>query len=228
MVSRSTSSGTRARIASVACCSHSPASGPSGGRLRDVLERHARLEAPVHRAHRRHLGIGEDDARHRLEVRLAALAQDVGGDDLALVLPDVGQLPDAFDVTDRPEAVRRTQARIDGDALRVGADADRLQAQLPHAGPPAGGDEEAVTSQLATVVELEDVVGALAPGGGGMHAEVQLDAFLAQDVAELRPSPILRGRASEERGSVHGQGLEEIRRDWRLGIRAVRRWQIRQ
>ena len=29
MVSVSTSSGTRARIASVACCSHSPASGPS-------------------------------------------------------------------------------------------------------------------------------------------------------------------------------------------------------
>ena len=29
MVSRRTSSGTRARIASVACCSHSPASGPS-------------------------------------------------------------------------------------------------------------------------------------------------------------------------------------------------------
>ena len=29
IVSRSTSSGTRARIASVACCSHSPASGPS-------------------------------------------------------------------------------------------------------------------------------------------------------------------------------------------------------
>ena len=28
IVSRSTSSGTRARIASVACCSHSPASGP--------------------------------------------------------------------------------------------------------------------------------------------------------------------------------------------------------
>jgi hypothetical protein len=29
MVSRITSSGTRARIARVACCSHSPASGPS-------------------------------------------------------------------------------------------------------------------------------------------------------------------------------------------------------
>jgi hypothetical protein len=29
MTSRTTSSGTRARIASVACCSHSPASGPN-------------------------------------------------------------------------------------------------------------------------------------------------------------------------------------------------------
>ena len=34
----------------------------------------------------RGLGIGEDDARHRVVVRLAGLAEDVRRDDLALVL----------------------------------------------------------------------------------------------------------------------------------------------
>ena len=37
--------------------------------------------------------------------------------------------------------------------------------------------------------------------------------------------PILRGRAPEERGAVHGQGLEKIRLDGRLGLRAIRRRQ---
>ena len=37
--------------------------------------------------------------------------------------------------------------------------------------------------------------------------------------------PIVRGRAPEERRPVHGQGLQEVRLDRRLGIRAVRRRQ---
>ena len=38
------------------------------------------------------------------------------GDDVALVLPDVRQRPDAGDVADRPQAVGRAQARVDRDA----------------------------------------------------------------------------------------------------------------
>lgn len=37
----------------------------------------------------------------------------------------------------------------------------------------------------------------------------------------LWPSPIFRGRATQERGSVHGQGLKTIRRDRRLGVRSI-------
>ena len=41
----------------------------------------------------------------------------------------------------------------------------------------------------------------------------------------LRPPPIVRGRTPDKRSSVHGQGLEEIRRDRRLGIRPLQRRQ---
>jgi hypothetical protein len=34
----------------------------------------------------------------------------------------------------------------------------------------------------------------------------------------LWPSPIFRGRPTQERGSVHGQGLKKIRLDRRLGF----------
>ena len=37
----------------------------------------------------------------------------------------------------------------------------------------------------------------------------------------LWPSPIFRGRAPKERGSVYGQGLKKIRRDGRLGVRSI-------
>ena len=39
--------------------------------------------------------------------------------------------------------------------------------------------------------------------------------------------PIFRGRATQERGSVHGQGLKKIRLDRRLGVRSIRRRQTR-
>ena len=67
---------------------------------------------------------------------------------------------------------------------RVGLDADRLQADAVDARAPAGGDEQAVAAQLAAVVELEDVVLAVAPRGGRVHAEDELDAVAAQDLAE--------------------------------------------
>ena len=51
---------------------------------------------------------------------------------------------------------------------------------------------------------------------------------LAGEREGLWPSPILRGRATQERGSVHGQGLDEIRLDRRLGVCSLRRRQTRQ
>ena len=44
---------------------------------------------------------------------------------------------------------------------------------------------------------------------------------LEEKQQSLWPSPIFRGRATQEWGSVHGQGLKKIRLDRRLGIRSV-------
>ena len=123
-------------------------------------------EARLGRADRRGLRVGEDDARHGVVVRLARLAEDVRGDDLALVLADVRQLPDAGDVADRPQPLADAEALVDRDAAGVGLDADRLEADPLDARPPAGGDEQPVAAQLAAVVELEDVVVAVAPCRG--------------------------------------------------------------
>ena len=51
---------------------------------------------------------------------------------------------------------------------------------------------------------------------------------LAGKRKSLWSSPIVRGRAAQERGSVHGQGLNEIRLDRRLGVRSIRWRQTRQ
>src|SRR5262249_22570994 len=114
----------------------------------------------------------------------ARLAEEVRCDDPALVLPDVGQLPDAVDVADRPEALARAKARVDGDAARVGSDADALEADSLDARAPAGRGEEAIAAQRAAVVELERVVLALAARAGRVHAERDFDAVPAQDLGE--------------------------------------------
>ena len=49
---------------------------------------------------------------------------------------------------------------------------------------PAGGDEQPVAAQLAPVVELEDVVLAVAPRGGRVRGQHELDALAAQNLAE--------------------------------------------
>ena len=43
----------------------------------------------------------------------------------------------------------------------------------------------------------------------------------------LWPSPIIRGRAPQERAAVYGQGRKQIRGNGRLGVRALRRRQTR-
>ena len=73
-----------------------------------------RAEPGLARADRRGLGVSEDDARHGLVVGLVPLAEDVRGDDLALVLADVGQWPDAGDVADRPQALAGAQVGSGG------------------------------------------------------------------------------------------------------------------
>ena len=93
-----------------------------------------------------------------------------------------GQMPVTSPIAHRRSPARRCAST--GIPWRVGLDADGLQADPVDARAPAGGDEQAVAAQLAAVVELEDVVLAVAPRGGRVHAEGELDAVAAQDLAE--------------------------------------------
>ena len=53
-----------------------------------------------------------------------------------------------------------------------------------HPRAPAGGHEQLVAAQLAAVFERQDVVLALAPSGGGVHTEKELDAVPPQNLAK--------------------------------------------
>ena len=98
---------------------------------------------------RRGLRIGEDDPGEGLVVGVARLAQDVRGDDVALVLAGRRQRPDPGDVTDRPESVRsRAQLRVDREPAAVGLDADGLEPDAVDPRAATRRDEQAVTPQL--------------------------------------------------------------------------------
>ena len=227
MVSLRTSSGTWARIASVACCSHSPASGPrawapvrrspslTSGQvavalgvgvgvrrgLRHVRQQRSAAEAVVGNADRRRLRVGVGHPRDRLVVGLARLPEDVGRDDLPLVLADVGQRPEPGDVADRPEVLRHAQVCVDRDAVGVRLDADGVEAEPLDPRPSPGGDQQPVAAQLPAVVEHHDVVLAVAPGRGHADGQRELDALTAQDLAQrLTERSPARGRARARPG----------------------------
>ena len=149
---------------------------------------------------RRRLRVGVDDARYGVVVGLALLAEDVRRDDLALVLADVGQRPDPDDVADRPEALARAQVRVDRDSVAIGLDPDGLQAEPVDARAAAGGDEQAVAAQLAAILELEDVVLAVAARRGRACPEDELDAVAAAGPRRApRPAARARGGAGARR-----------------------------
>ena len=134
------------------------------------------LKAASVGAHRRRLGVRVNDVGNGLVVGLAGLAEDVGRDDLALVLPHVGQQPDAGDVADGPQTVADAQVGVDRDAVPVSEDADCLEADPVHAGAPPRGDEQVVAAHLAAVIEGQDIVVALASGRRGLDAQHQFDS----------------------------------------------------
>ena len=108
-----------------------------------------------------------------------------------------------------PIAHSRSPARrcaSTGTPWGSGLDADRLQADPLDARAPAGGDEQPVAAQLAAVVELEHVVVAVAPRGGRLHAECELDPVAAQHLAERLAER--RGLAREHvRGALDERDL---------------------
>ena len=70
--------------------------------LRELRQACCPAEGAVGRARGGRLRVGEDDPRDSVVVSLSRLAEDIRSNDLALVLTDVGQRPDAGDVADRP------------------------------------------------------------------------------------------------------------------------------
>jgi len=62
--------------------------------------------------------------------------------------------------------------------------ADGLEAEPGDARASAGGYEQAITAQLATAVELEDVLLAVTSCRRGAHPEDELDAVAAQRLPE--------------------------------------------
>src|ERR1700756_4452371 len=77
----------------------------------------------------------------------------------------------------------RAQVRVNRDAPRAGRHADRVQA-LGQPQASARPYEQAVAAQLVAVFKGQDVVLAVAPGGGHAHAQEELDAVAAQHLAE--------------------------------------------
>src|SRR6202011_3169967 len=74
------------------------------------------------------LRVGEHDPGDPVVGGGAVAAQDVVGDDAALVHGDVGEQGDPGDVPERPQALPRPAPLIDGDgAVLAGLDADSVQ-----------------------------------------------------------------------------------------------------
>ena len=68
--------------------------------------------------------------------------------------------------------------------MRVGLNADGLKAQSEHPRTPAGGDEQLLAAQLASVIDLDDVVLTVASHGARARRQDELDALTAQNLAE--------------------------------------------
>ena len=96
-----------------------------------------------------------------------------------------GQMPLTSPIAHRRSpALRRASTGI---PRPVGYDADGLEAEPVDARTPAGGDQQPVAAQRPAVVEFQDVVLILAPRGGRVHAESELDAVPTQGLGERLP-----------------------------------------
>ena len=113
---------------------------------------------------------------------LAGLAEDVGGNDLALVFADMGEQPHSRDVADAPQPRSGAQVRVDPDTVLVDRGAGCFQADPAGARAAAGGHQQVVAAQLAAVIQRQHKVRAVAPRGGRVRAQVQLGAVGAQDL----------------------------------------------
>ena len=107
-----------------------------------------------------------------------------GGDDVALVLADVGERPDPGDVADRPQALAGAEVVVDRDALGAGLDADGLEAEPVDARATTRGHQETFAAHLGPSVELDDELAVFVAHRRGLRADRHLDAVPAQRLAQ--------------------------------------------
>src|SRR5690606_23026946 len=138
------------------------------------------------------LRVAEHDPGDALVAGPAVAPEDVVGHDPPLVLGDVGEGGDAGDVADRPQAVPRPTAVVDGDGAVVAQGrAGVLEAQARGAGPAPGGQHDDVAPDLAAALQLEDGVVAVAPGPARAGAQADVDPRGAEVVGGERADPRL-------------------------------------
>jgi hypothetical protein len=153
-------------------------------------------------------------------VRLARPAEDVRRHNAALVLACVGEQPYPGDVADCPQSRPGGHAGVDGDAARVGGDADRLQPDALDPESSTGRNQEAITTGLRPVRQLQDVFPAVQAGCRRRHAQPKLDALRPEGLGDALaqsarlPRQQVIGALDHRDSRAHpGEGLRHLHAD---------------
>src|SRR5580692_5288047 len=112
----------------------------------------------------------------------------------------------AGDVADPPETVAEAQMSIDREAVRVGLNANSLEADAVDARTPSGRHEEVVAALLAAIVELQDVVIGITACPDDAASQHELDTVSPHRLGERLAE---RGRfaGDEPRRALHDDDL---------------------
>ena len=138
-------------------------------------------------------GVRVDAARDRTVVRAGVVAEQVRGEQAAVVVRGVGEGRDAGDVAAGPEVVVPDHAAtvVDLEGARSQVDAEQLEAEAVEVRDPPGGDEQALGADGRAVVEggADGLSVALDPGRGRAGADD--DALVREGVLELERDLLL-------------------------------------
>jgi hypothetical protein len=196
----------------------------------DILHRHDRLEgrtARIARLRLRHAGAAEgrigievvgDDA---IAEAAWVVVDDVGGDDLEVVIGGVGEGAPAVAVAERPDAGDAgAQLIVDLDEPSlVRGDAGLVKAEVVDVRAAAHGNQQMRADNLGfAALDSEAHRDVLAPLGDrhALHAQAQVDAFALQDVGDGHGNvPVLardQPRCHLDDGHLAAEAAENLRK----------------
>ena len=130
------------------------------------------------------LRVGVHHPGHGFEIGHPRLTQDVRSNNFALVLPYVGQRPDASDIAYRPQPLTYAQVRVNFDPVIIGFGPNGFQPNACNSRPPASCHEQAIATKLAVIVYTDDKLPAILPHPRDRGAEDQLDPISSQGFTE--------------------------------------------